>query len=172
MVKYLNSEIVFEEIPKEISLAINITNCQNRCPGCHSPYLRNDIGTELNEAELDGLIKASPGISCVLFMGEGNDIRSIEELSQYIHDKYKNLKTALYSGREETLIEPHVWDMFDYVKVGPYKKEFGPLNDPSTNQRLYMMFRYEPEPAEKTRVDITESFWKWNEEKIEEQQRF
>ena len=25
----------------------------------------------------------------------------------------------------------------DYLKVGPFKKEFGPLDNPNTNQRFY-----------------------------------
>ena len=47
MVKYVNTEVVFEEIPDEITLAINVSNCPNQCPGCHSPYLREDIGEDL-----------------------------------------------------------------------------------------------------------------------------
>ena len=39
--------------------------------------------------------------------------------------------------------------LFDYVKVGPYKKEFGPLNERTTNQRLYYH-----------REDITSRFWR------------
>lgn len=168
MVKYYNTEVVFEEIPTEISLAINITNCQNRCPGCHSPYLQNDVGTELTNYELDNLIKASPGITCVVFMGEGNDIQTIEELSGIVQHKYK-LKTALYSGREYNQIEDHVWNSFDYVKVGPYKKEFGPLNDPNTNQRLYRMIKVEWLGANTAvKEDITHKFWKWNDKTIED----
>ena len=39
MLKYLNCQVTFAEVPDEISLCINITNCPNRCPGCHSPEL-------------------------------------------------------------------------------------------------------------------------------------
>lgn len=42
MVRYHNFDIVFAEIPDETTLAINITNCPNRCPGCHSPHLQRD----------------------------------------------------------------------------------------------------------------------------------
>ena len=47
MIKYTDTQIVFSEIPDEITLAINISNCQNNCPGCHSPYLKQNIGKEL-----------------------------------------------------------------------------------------------------------------------------
>ena len=56
MIKYYNSMVVFEEIPNEITLAINITNCPCHCKGCHSKFLWEDIGTELTFEELDRLI--------------------------------------------------------------------------------------------------------------------
>ena len=39
MLKYVNTDIVFQEIPDEVTLAVNISNCPCRCPGCHSQYL-------------------------------------------------------------------------------------------------------------------------------------
>ena len=46
MLKYYNAMVVFEEIPDEITLAINITNCPCHCVGCHSKFLWEDVGTE------------------------------------------------------------------------------------------------------------------------------
>ena len=42
MIKYYNAMVVFEEIPNEITLAINITNCPCHCKGCHSQFLWED----------------------------------------------------------------------------------------------------------------------------------
>ena len=55
MIKYVpeDTQVVFAEIPDEVSLAINISCCPHRCPGCHSPYLQKDYGVELDE-ELNG----------------------------------------------------------------------------------------------------------------------
>ena len=44
MLKYVNTEITFSEVPDEITLCINISNCPCHCKGCHSPYLAEDIG--------------------------------------------------------------------------------------------------------------------------------
>ena len=47
MLKYANFDVVFQEVPDEVTLAINITNCPNQCPGCHSKnidYLTRIIG--------------------------------------------------------------------------------------------------------------------------------
>ena len=59
MVKYYNYDIVFAEIPDETTLALNITNCPNRCRGCHSPHLQKDIGRILDDDELKTLLDNS-----------------------------------------------------------------------------------------------------------------
>lgn len=150
MIKYKDYFVVFEEIPDRISLALNITNCQNMCIGCHSPELRLDSGEELTEGTIDKLINENYGIDCFLFMGEGKDRGRLLELAKYIKHNY-NLKVAIYSGRND--VEYDFYETFDYVKVGEYKKEFGPLNSPTTNQRLYRI-------TEKGKEDITHLFWK------------
>lgn len=150
MVKYLQTEVVFEEIPTEISLAINITNCQNNCIGCHSPYLRQNIGNELTNNTIDALIEKNKGITCILFMGEGNDRERLFELAAYVKNE-KHLKVAIYSGRKE--VESEFYNVFDYIKVGPYIEKYGPLSKETTNQRLYQI-------ANGNIVDITSGFWK------------
>ena len=37
--KYLGYSIVFQEVPDEVTLAINISGCPHKCEGCHSKYL-------------------------------------------------------------------------------------------------------------------------------------
>lgn len=150
MIKYKDYFVVFEEIPNRISLALNITNCQNMCVGCHSPELRLDGGVELTNGEMDNLIEKNYGVNCVLFMGEGKDMERLLEIAQYVKNKY-DIAVAVYSGRNN--VEEEYYEIFDYVKVGEYKKEFGPLNSPTTNQRLYRM-------TEDGKEDITYLFWK------------
>ena len=53
MLKYVGYDIVFQEIPDQVTLAINLSLCPNHCVGCHSPYLRNDVGNVLDEKALD-----------------------------------------------------------------------------------------------------------------------
>ena len=70
VVRYYNFDIVFAEIPGETTLAINIANCPNRCPGCHSPHLQADAGHVLDAAELRALLKKyGRSVTCVCFMG-------------------------------------------------------------------------------------------------------
>lgn len=37
MLKYSNYEVTFAEVPDEISLTLNLTNCPYMCENCHSP---------------------------------------------------------------------------------------------------------------------------------------
>ena len=56
MLKYVGYDIVFQEIPDQVTLAINLSLCPNHCVGCHSPYLRNDVGNVLDEKALDEML--------------------------------------------------------------------------------------------------------------------
>ncbi len=50
MLKFYNYDVVCQEIPDEVTLAVNITGCPNRCEGCHSPWLWEDGGEVLCDA--------------------------------------------------------------------------------------------------------------------------
>ena len=52
MLRYADYDIVFQEIPDEVTLAINLSNCPNHCKGCHSAYLMEDVGEPLTEENL------------------------------------------------------------------------------------------------------------------------
>lgn len=136
MVKYVESMVTFSEFPDEIALCINVSNCPCHCENCHSSYLANDIGKELTTDELKILIDKNSGISCVGFMGHGNlnGYRYINStLVPFIRQNYPELKIGLYSGFE-TL--PELFNG-DFLKLGPYKKDCGPLTEITTNQRYY-----------------------------------
>ena len=53
--KYVDTKIVFQELPNEITLAINISGCPCACIGCHSSYLSQDIGELLTKEALQQL---------------------------------------------------------------------------------------------------------------------
>ena len=55
--KYVNTEVVFQEVPDEISLAINISGCPIHCPDCHSKFLWENVGTILDIKSLYQEIK-------------------------------------------------------------------------------------------------------------------
>ena len=154
MLKYVNTGVVFQEIPDETTLAINISNCPCRCPGCHSQYLWGDVGEPLTERVLDAfVVQYGADITCMAFMGGDADPVAVNRLAQYVHTAYPHLRVAWYSGRLRVPPSVNTQD-FDYIKVGPYLRHLGPLKQPTTNQRLY---RRRPDS---TFEDITSRFWK------------
>ena len=136
--KVASFDIVFQEIPVEVTLALNLSNCPCHCPGCHSPHLAEDIGEELNEELMDGLIaRYGAMITCVAFMGGDAEPDQVVRWAEYIHQlpiTNHQLKTAWYSGRTSFPSNPRA---LDYLKLGPYVESLGGLKSPTTNQRLY-----------------------------------
>lgn len=133
MIKYTGAYITFQEVPDEVSLVLTISNCPGRCEGCHSPWLREDIGDDL-EKDLPNLLeKYGDGITCVCFMGEGNDVEALRRCGNSV--SLMGLKWAVYSGRDD--LDPSILGLPSYIKIGAYKKELGGLSSPITNQRMY-----------------------------------
>ena len=133
--KYVDTLVSFQEIPDEITLCINISNCPNTCAGCHSPWLREDIGEDLNIESLFKLIDANKGITCICFMGGDQDPAEIANLAVGLRSDYP-YKKAWYSGRQYIPDEINVSD-FNYIKIGPYIQELGGLDSETTNQIMY-----------------------------------
>lgn len=154
MLKYSDTLVSFSEIPDEITLCINISNCPNKCEGCHSSWLQENIGVELNNYELYDIINKNSGISCVCFMGGDSDPEEINNLA--IKIKSKNLKVGWYSGNSEISDKINIKN-FDYIKIGPYLKDKGPLSDKNTNQKMYEIIHFTGMNSLK---DITYKFWK------------
>lgn len=146
MLKYVDTLVSFSEVPDEISLCINISNCPCHCKNCHSSYLAEDIGepliykdthnnrTVINGSPLSKLIEANKGITCVCLMGGDSNPEYINILGKSI--KLHHLKSAWYSGRQELSKEIDLKN-FDFIKLGPYVEELGPLNSKTTNQKFY-----------------------------------
>ncbi len=148
MLKYTDTKVVFREIPDQITLAVNISGCPCACEGCHSSYLAEDIGEELSENSITELIARNDMISCLSFMGGDREPREVSRLAQFVKGNYPQIKVGWYSGRDELSSEVDV-NNFDYIKIGSYKSEFGGLDSPTTNQRIYQI-------TQDSMCDITE----------------
>ena len=154
MLKYVNTDIVFQEIPDEVTLAINISNCPCRCPGCHSKYLWDDIGEPLTMHAIDGFVKRyGRDITCICLMGGDSEHDCVSKIAEYIHEHYPYYKVGWYTGRTKVTGDVDK-EWFDYIKVGPYISHLGGLKDRTTNQRLYR------KAANGEFEDITSRFWR------------
>ncbi len=152
MLKYYNSDVVFQEIPDEVTLAVNLTGCPCHCPGCHSPQLWEDIGEPLDEAALRAMYEEYAGeVTCIALMGGDADPGAVEGLCAFIKQDL-GLKSAWYSGRQE-IPAGTCLTRFDYIKTGPYIEALGGLKSPTTNQRLYRV-------TEGRLEEITFRFWR------------
>lgn len=162
MLKYVNTWVTFSEVPDEISLCIEISGCPIHCPGCHSIHLWKDIGFDLNKETLIDLINEEDGVTCVCLMGGDQAPTTITWLAKCIKEYFPSLNVAWYSGKEELSKEIDL-QYFNYIKLGPYKEECGPLNNSNTNQRMYSYSPYFSDyTIGKGWRNITYKFWKNN----------
>lgn len=156
MLKYVDTMVTFSEIPDEVTLCINISNCPFKCKNCHSPHLREDIGIELDLYALTNLIDKNRGITCVCIMGGDASPLSVDDIAQDIKAYYPELKVAWYSGAD-TIPKEIFFDNFDFIKVGHYDEDKGPINNKNTNQRMYQIIHYN---NINNKIDITSKFWR------------
>ena len=93
----------------------------------------------------------------------GGDINpnEINFLAKVIKSNKPELKVAWYSGRQELSKDIDLGN-FDYIKLGPYIEELGPLNHKTTNQRMYriVLDHYDDGTSGYELEDITHKFWK------------
>lgn len=135
LMRFSQPQIVLQEVPGEISLALSISGCSLNCKGCHSTEtFDKTFGDELTSKLLDEMIAKHKHISCILFYGGEWLIDELEFFLKYIKDK--GLKTCLYTGRELTYFKPEFLKNLDYIKVGRYIEKLGGLNEPGTNQKF------------------------------------
>lgn len=188
MLKYTDVEVTFAEIPDEITLCINLSNCPCHCEGCHSSYLAEDIGEVLTFSKIERLLEKNKGVTAICFMGGDNDPGLVSHYAGLIKNEkvrkvvknavincdinipekriyipkgdslniveYANrpIKVGWYSGRQELSNDIDL-DNFDFIKLGPYLKEYGPLNCNTTNQKFYKI-------VDGNMIDITYKFWR------------
>jgi len=132
--RYAFAEVVFQEVPDEISLLFFICGCPHRCIGCHSARLWDaDQGEALTLEVFTGWLDRYQGlVTCILFFGgEWWPARLLAclELAQR-----RGFKTCLYTGQEDVL--PEIKQQLNYLKTGRWYPQRGGLNRPDTNQKF------------------------------------
>lgn len=135
---YSYPQIVLQEVPGEISLALSISGCKLACKGCHSTETWNPLyGSPLTSTSLLSLITKHKHISCVLFYGGEWEPLTLTYFLKLI--LAHNLKTCLYTGQELQDIPQSILDNLSFIKTGPYKEHLGGLGSPNTNQRFIIL---------------------------------
>ncbi|MFT6897060.1 MAG: anaerobic ribonucleoside-triphosphate reductase activating protein [Paraglaciecola sp.] len=134
MLNYTAENIVFLEVPDEVSLAYTISGCTLGCKGCHSSdSWHKDNGLALSQDYFSQRLETYQGlISCVLFLGGEWQLSTLLPLLKLA--KSKHLKTCLYTGLDE--VSSVLKAELTYLKTGRWLAELGGLESPITNQRF------------------------------------
>lgn len=133
---FYTKNVVFQEVPNEISLSFSIAGCPRNCKNCSWKNEMNDERPkQLTNSLYNRYLNKYQGLaSCVLFLGgEWNQQDLINKLKMA---KQKGYKTCLYTGCLLNEISDELKNNLDFIKVGPYIEEKGGLNNPNTNQRF------------------------------------
>lgn len=151
--RYSHEQVVWLEVPNEVSLAYQISGCPLRCKGCHSADTwKLGVGQELSSEYLDSRLKQYQGlITCVLFLG--GEWQVDELIARLVQVKQGGLKTCLYTGFEQEELAEDIIPHLDYLKTGRWIAELGGLDSPTTNQRFTQL---------STGADLTHLFRKGN----------
>ena len=93
-------------------------------------------------------------------MGGDNDRDLLNAILIILKHEHPELKLGWYTGLNN--YNQINLNYLDYVKVGPYIKELGGLNNRNTNQRIYKIIHNNKDNSGINKnylVDITERFW-------------
>ena len=147
----ISKQVVFSEVPNEVSLSFFISWCNINCKGCHSKdSWDSNKWEELSKKILSDYIDEYEGlITTVLFLWGEWEHENLVILMKEV--KKRNLKTALYTWLALGRVNIELLSLLDYIKVGPYIEQYGPLNKKTTNQRFFDL---------KNNKDLTYTFFK------------
>jgi len=131
MIRYSSCTVTLSEMPGYTTLVFSLQGCKVHCPDCHSNYLWDEeAGIPLTTERFISAIGDCDGlINAVLFLGDIEDSFHYATLA-----KACNLTTGIYTGKNIEGCDDY-FKYFDYVKIGPYDKDLGGLESPTTNQR-------------------------------------
>jgi anaerobic ribonucleoside-triphosphate reductase activating protein len=110
----------FIDVPDEIAVAIYFAGCSIRCKGCQNPELLDSkSGKEMTIEEVLAKTSNHPLAKYVVFLG-GEPTDQMDFLIELCR-KLKNLKKAMYTGREFENLPLSLTTLLDYVVCGPYR---------------------------------------------------
>lgn len=129
-----NINVVFQEVPGEISICFSISGCQLRCENCHSPVLWKEGNGELLTKIVfqETLNRYCSLATCVLFMGgewHENELISFLRIARKM-----NLKTCLYTGEND--VSENLLNELTWIKTGRWTSSLGGLDSSTTNQQF------------------------------------
>ncbi|WII94141.1 anaerobic ribonucleoside-triphosphate reductase activating protein [Kingella negevensis] len=134
---FTREEIVWQEVPNEVSLAFLVSGCPVRCVGCHSAdSWKPNRGDELSANYLRSRLRQYRGLlTCVLFMGGEWQPETLLVLLKIAREEF-GLLTCLYTGYEREELPPELLPELTFLKTGRWQPENGGLDSATTNQKF------------------------------------
>lgn len=134
---FTREEVVWQEVPDEVSLAFLVSGCPLRCKGCHSTdSWKSGLGQALSADYLRNRLRRYAGmLTCVLFMGGEWQPETLLDLLRLVRNEF-GLKTCLYTGYERDELPPALLPELTFLKTGRWMSERGGLDSRITNQRF------------------------------------
>lgn len=141
LVPVVSTGITLNEVPDKVAFFIELGSCTQRCKGCHSKELWEEVK---EPTSLDILLKEvekaiDKGANAIVLMGGTCNGLNIKELSTILQALSDIAPTCLYSGSDNQKLNRFFAENTNitWIKTGSYKEELGGLSSPTTNQRFY-----------------------------------
>lgn len=134
---FTREEIVWQEVPNEVSLVFLISGCPLRCHGCHSAdSWKSNLGKELSVDYLRKRLHQYAGmLTCVLFMGGEWQPETLLNLLRLVRHEF-GLKTCLYTGFERNELPQFLFSELTFLKTGRWIAKLGGLDSRTSNQQF------------------------------------
>jgi anaerobic ribonucleoside-triphosphate reductase activating protein len=133
-IRFNREQIVWQEVPGEVSLAYAISGCPLRCKGCHSSAERNPAFGKMLPLEYfcARLAQYRGLITCVVFLG--GEWLPDQLILLLKAARAERLHTCLYTGLDS--VTSAIQAQLTYLKTGAWIAARGGLDSPTTNQRF------------------------------------
>ena len=129
---FFSKDVVFQEVPNEISLSFAIAGCSNNCKNCSWKNIKMQQ-KPLSATVFENYLKKYQGlVSCVVFLG--GEWKPKVLINRLKKAKEYGFKTCLYTGKND--VSEDIKKYLDYLKTGPYIEELGGLTSEKTNQKF------------------------------------
>ena len=137
--------ITMSEVPNKIAVYLEIGECTQYCPGCHSSQLHKVDNSFTIPTRLECIVsyadrQLDKGANAIVIMGgTTNHMFSISDLKVMINRLSELAPVCLYSGSDDEALNKDIAETTNltWIKTGSYKEGLGGLSSKTTNQRFY-----------------------------------